>query len=140
MPVDIRVEGMSGARAQLAALGDRMRTAQGTTLEVLSSLPYAYGIETGYSPRGRLARRAGGAWMFRQGVEAGTRRLDARIGPAIASGASPSAVVGAYAQVGRDTVDEVRHRTPRRSGRLAGSVRMRLRGPGGRFQSQGGQA
>lgn len=124
MPVDIRVEGLSGAVAGVAKIQDSMNTVATTGMEVFSALPYAYGIETGFTPRGRLARRVGGAFMFLRGVEAGLRGFDREIAQALPKGGS--AVVQTYLTMGRRTVDEVRNRTPRVSGRLAGSVTMRL--------------
>jgi len=125
MAAEVRVEGLAGAVAALGRLEDAAATLGGATLEVFSALPYAYGIETGRSPRGRLARRLGGAYMFRNGVDAGLRGVDAEVAAALPGGAT--AVAGALLGAGRRTVDEVRRRTPVVTGRLRNSVTMRLK-------------
>lgn len=125
MAGDISIEGLSGVVADLGRLDDACATAGGAELVVSSSLPYAYGIETGETPRGRLARRAGGAYMFRQGTDEGLRRVDADLAAALPGGAG--AVTRVFLEAGRRTVDAVRRRTPVVSGRLSGSVTMRLK-------------
>lgn len=45
--------------------------ARGASLDRASPWFYAYGIETGQKPRGRLARRAGGALMLNAGFRSG---------------------------------------------------------------------
>jgi len=72
--VAIGVE-LRGLRTALARLEqDRRRAAELRRSRVLigSSLVYAFGIETGRTRSGRLARRAGGARMLGQAL-AGTR-------------------------------------------------------------------
>lgn len=89
---------------------------------VYSQLPYAAGIETGYTRRGRLARRAGGAFMLRDGLA----EAQPRIGPLISDSfeRGPSAVPLAEANIGRMVVAAVQRRTPVRSGNLRDSFRF----------------
>jgi hypothetical protein len=66
MGASVRIE----SRAALRALGDLAAGARalgGARMEIGSRLPYAYGIETGFTRSGRVARRAGGAWCRRPG-------------------------------------------------------------------------
>jgi hypothetical protein len=120
----VRVEGVGAVVAALGRLRDAAAAGGGATLEVFSDLPYSEGIETGRTGRGRLARAAGGAHMFRRGAEEGLRGIDAAVAAALPRG--EGAVTQAYLAAGRRVVDAVRDRTPVVSGRLRGSVRMRL--------------
>lgn len=88
---------------------------------VFSPLVYAYGIETGYHRRGGLARRAGGAFMMREGLKDVEEHMGDLIFESFARG--PSAVPLAEANIGRMTVAAVRRHTPVRSGNLRDSFR-----------------
>lgn len=89
---------------------------------ISSSEPYLFGIETGRHRGGRLARRAGGAFMMRDGLE----EAKPRIGPLISDSfeRGPSAVPLAEANIGRMVVAAVQRRTPVRSGNLRDSFRF----------------
>jgi hypothetical protein len=91
-----------------------------------SDLPYAFGIESGRTRRGRLARRAGGAYMMRQGLE----DAKPRIRPLIVSGfeQGPSIVPLAEANIGRMVVASIRKYTPvGKTGNLRDSFRPQTR-------------
>lgn len=122
--LDIRAEGIGGVVASLGRLADAAATAGGATLEVFSPEVYAWGVETGYTRRGRLARRAGGAYMFRQGTNEGLRGFDQELAAALPKG--PAAVVPAYLSRGRRVVTAIQSHTPVISGRLRGGVTMRV--------------
>jgi hypothetical protein len=93
-------------------------------IAIISDLPYTYGIETGRTRRGRIARLAGGAYMMRDGLD----EVKPRIPPLIASGfeRGPSNVPLAEANIGRMVVAAIQKRTPVRSGRLRGSFVVRV--------------
>jgi hypothetical protein len=122
--MSVEARGLSGVRAFFADLADATATAGAARLSWSSDLPYAFGIETGRTPRGRLARAVGGAFMFRDGGAAALRDLSDDLAGALPRGGQ--AVVQAYLAVGRRGVTEIRRRTPVRTGRLRASVQMRL--------------
>jgi len=122
--LSVTLEGIGPAQAYLGTLRDGAATAGGARLFVFSNLPYAAGIETGRRRNGRVARRAGGAWMFRRGSQEALRGFDQELAQALPKGRT--GVTQAYLSRGRRVVDAVRRLTPVRSGRLRGSVQMRL--------------
>lgn len=88
---------------------------------ISSNLPYSYGIETGRHRGGGLARRAGGAFMLRDGLE----EAKPRIGPLITNSFTRGESVPlAEANIGRMVVAAVQRRTPVRSGNLRDSFRF----------------
>jgi hypothetical protein len=119
--VAIRVDSDKALRylIQLRQTAERWGRSR-TTIQ--SELVYAYGIETGRHRRGTLARRAGGAYMLRQGLD----ETKDRIGPLISDSfeRGPSAVPLAEANIGRMVVAAVRRYTPVRSGRLRDSFKF----------------
>lgn len=121
MKIDIRVSGLARARALLDGVAQAAAHVNGPVIVLSSSAPYAYGIETGRHRGGRLARRAGGAWMFRDGIAAVRPKVPATLGRALLRG--PGAVDAAKRQLNAEAVEAVRRRTPVRSGRLRASVR-----------------
>ncbi len=95
----------------------------GRSRTVISSpLVYAYGIETGRHRGGSLARRAGGAFMMREGLADTQEHMDELIIESFARG--PSAVPLAEANIGRMVVAAVRRHTPVVSGKLRDSFRF----------------
>lgn len=87
-------------------------------------LVYTYGIETGYHRRGGLARRAGGAFMMREGLMDTEEHMGELIMESFARG--PSAVPLAEANIGRMVVAAVRRHTAVVSGRLRDSFRAEV--------------
>jgi hypothetical protein len=84
---------------------------------------YGFGIETGFTRRGRLARRdpPGGAFMVRDGIE----EARPRIGPLIKDSFTRNESVPlAEANIGRMVVAAIQRRTPVRSGNLRDSFRF----------------
>jgi hypothetical protein len=109
----------------LAYLSQVRATAQrwGRSRTVVSSpLVYAFGVETGHHRGGSLARKAGGAFMMREGLA----EVEPRIGPLIAGGfdKGPSIVPLMEANIGRMVVAAIQRRTPVRSGNLRDSFRF----------------
>ncbi len=88
---------------------------------ISTSLPYSYGIETGYHRSGSLARRAGGAYMMREGLLDAEEHMQELIADSFVRG--PSAVPLAEANIGRMVVAAVQRRTPVASGNLRDSFR-----------------
>jgi hypothetical protein len=119
--VHIKVTGLDVVQRKLGSIVTAAARLNGPIISLSSNLPYAYGIETGRHRRGRLARAAGGAFMFREGINA----VRPRIGPALAKSVlgGPAAVDRAKSDLNRQAVEEVRRRTPVRSGALRASVR-----------------
>lgn len=117
----VRIE----SRAALRALGDLAagcRAAGGARTGVGSDLPYAFGIETGYRRSGRLARRAGGAWMLRDAKAAMLPQIEPVLAAALPHGAA--ATDGAFRRLGGLLVALVQAGTPVVSGRLRDSMRV----------------
>ena len=52
---------------------------RGRSIDRTSPWQYAFGIETGRRPKGRLARRAGGAEMLQTGIRAGYRQFFSQV-------------------------------------------------------------
>lgn len=103
---------------QTAERWGRSRTTVG------SPLVYAFGIETGRHRRGGLARRAGGAFMLREGLADVEEHMMDLIVESFARG--PSAVPLAEANIGRMVVAAVRRHTPVVSGKLRDSFRAEV--------------
>jgi hypothetical protein len=119
MGASVRIE----SRAALRALGDLAAGARalgGARMEIGSRLPYAYGIETGFTRSGRVARRAGGAWMLRDAKEAVRSQIEPVLAAALPHG--PSAVDAAFRRLGAFAVQAARARTPVVTGRLRASI------------------
>lgn len=89
---------------------------------VSSNLPYTFGIETGFHRGGSLARRAGGAFMMREGLIDVEEHLGDLIVESFARG--PSAVPLAEANIGRMVVAAIQRHTPVVSGNLRDSFRF----------------
>jgi hypothetical protein len=88
-----------------------------------SPLPYAYGIETGRTRTGRVARRLGGAHMLRAGMEAASDTIESLV---MAHLARPGRGGKAMEDgIRRTVLGEVQRRTPVRSGRLRDSFVVR---------------
>lgn len=83
---------------------------------------YAAGIETGFHRGGGLARRAGGAFMMREGLLDVQEHVQELIADSFVRG--PSAVPLAEANIGRMVVAAVQTHTPVRSGNLRDSFRF----------------
>lgn len=121
MQVSIHVDGLDRVRSLFGRILQAAAHANGPVIVLSSDRPYAYGIETGRHRSGRLARRAGGAFMFRDGIAAVRPRVPAALGKALLQGSA--AVDAAKRQLNADAVAEVQRRTPVRTGRLRASVR-----------------
>ena len=120
MQISIRSAGFDRVRSFLGGIAGAAARAQGPVISVGSPLPYAYGIETGRHRGGRLARAKGGAFMFRDALAV----MKPRTGPALASAIlrGTAAVEQAKRDLNRQAVEEVRKRTPVRTGALRDSV------------------
>lgn len=114
MKVDIKVAGADRVRTLLGNVAAAALRTQGPIISLSSDTPYARFVEEG--ARGRTPRR-----MFRDGINAMRPRIGPALGPAILKG--PAAVDRAKADLNRQAVEEVRKRTPVRTGRLRASVR-----------------
>lgn len=94
-----------------------------TRLQFSSSLPYVYGIETGRRRSGRLARRAGGAWMFQRGLARSQDQLASMVADGLPYG--PGGINAAVQRWGRNVaLPAIRSYTPVRTGALRASVRV----------------
>lgn len=85
-----------------------------------SPLAYARGIETGVRRNGQVARRAGGAWMFKKGIEKLKAYIKAELPAAVMAG--PSAVQALARSASTQLVGFVQEETPVVSGDLRKSV------------------
>lgn len=85
-----------------------------------SPLVYARGIETGVKKSGQVARKAGGAWMFKKGIEQIKAIIRAGLGPAAIAG--PAAVQALATSASAQLVTFVQEETPEVSGDLRRSI------------------
>jgi len=118
----IRITGLVEALRAVDAVGEAGKQVNGPIATFASLLPYAYGIETGRHRGGRLARRAGGAYMFRRGIDEVKAQAPAILGPAILKG--PASVGQAKRKLRDLGIERIRSYTPVRSGRLRTSVQV----------------
>lgn len=120
--IAVRVDSDAALRYLMEARRVAERWGRSRT-EVYSDLVYAYGIETGWHRRGGLARRAGGAFMLREGLKDTEEHMGELIIESFARG--PSAVPLAEANIGRMVVAAVRRHTPVLTGNLRDSFRSK---------------
>jgi hypothetical protein len=122
----IEVKGAREAAAAVNRLAAGARAAGGFRAFVGSHLPYGYGIETGQHAGGRLARRAGGAWMLTRALQSITPALPGQIAAGLARGP------GGAEQALRAAAFEVKQRaaaaTPVDTGALRASITVSERG------------
>lgn len=119
MKVDIKVSGVERVRTLLGGVAAAGKAASGPIISLSSRKPYARYIEEGVRGDGRR-RRAGPARMFADGIAAVRPKIGPTLGKAILGG--PTGVAKAKADLNRQAVEEVRKRTPVRSGALRASV------------------
>ena len=126
--MELVIDGQRQALEQAMRLEQAAHEAGQWRVEVVSDEPYFWPIETGRyrtGPRaGRVARKAGGAWMARRAYD--------QIGPTVPGQlvaamqremhGEHGAVVRAEDASGRKLAETTSRYTPRRSGRLAGST------------------
>lgn len=115
------MQGFEDGAQALRQLRDACGRFNGPLLRVGSALPYAYGIETGRTRGGRLARRAGPANFLRGAIGRVEPRLRAVVSDALLDGGD--AAERAIAQAGEALVEEAQRLVPVRSGRLRRSIR-----------------
>jgi hypothetical protein len=125
----VRIESRAVMQA-LGQLADTARAMGGARVEAGSTEPYTFGIETGRTRSGRLARAAGGAWMLRDAKAAIAARIQPTLAAALMQG--PAAADAAFRGLGDELVREIQARTPVVSGRLRGSMRVLAGGIGSR--------
>lgn len=121
MVASIRTFGFPKAIGFLKRIADAAVHANGPIISLTNIERYAYGIETGRTRSGRRARRAGGAYMYRDGIKAMQPKVRSTIAQAVVKG--PSEVDAAKRKLNNDAVGEVVKRTPKRSGALRAGVR-----------------
>jgi len=115
----VTVDGLPVAMRYFATMQAAMREVDHLRLVAGSALDYAYGIETGRTRRGRVARRLGGAFMVARGLEETQLMIPGLIVRMLEQGSG----------AGKDTTDAIRRtllghiqaRTPVRTGRLRDS-------------------
>lgn len=122
----VQVDGIPRARAVLDAVAGGCEAAAELALEIGSPLPYAYGIEYGRTRSGRLARRAGPAYMLTSALEESTDRLEPALIAALPKGASGTRA--ALIAQANDIRDTAKSRTPVKSGRLRDSIQVAFGG------------
>lgn len=109
------------AERAIAEMEAAVRAVDALRLDIGSTLPYAFGIETGRRRDGRLARRAGGARMVERGIAQAGPTLEAWVAEGIPYG--PQGVNNAVRRWGRlVALPAVRSFTPVVSGALRRSM------------------
>lgn len=112
----------TGIKETVAALGKVAaggRASNGLLAGAALTVPWGGFLETGKDKRGRV-RRAGPAWMFRDGGRAATPQVQRLVADAVPKG--PQAVGQAKAKGEKILVNEIRSRTPVRTGYTQGQV------------------
>jgi hypothetical protein len=120
MQISIRETGMPAMLQAVRGIAAAGKAVSGPIISLSSPLPYAGPVERGRTASGRWVRRAGPAHMFAEGIAA----MRPRIGPALLAaipGGAP-AVQAAKRSLNQQAIEEVRRRTPVRSGALRASV------------------
>jgi hypothetical protein len=72
----VSVIGTAEAQSVLRKLQDAARSLPGVKIQVGSPLKYAYGIETGRTRDGAVARAAGGLWFLKRGLDRASAQFD----------------------------------------------------------------
>lgn len=120
----ITVTGLAQMKAAVTGMVAAGKAFAGPIITLRNVEPYARPIETGFfktGPRaGQVARKAGGAFMYREGIRAVQPRIGLTIVAAIPQGAA--GVQAAKKKLNDDAVNEVRSRTPVVSGALQRGV------------------
>lgn len=118
--VSIRVSGLTEALTKIRQISASGTTWGSTRIVGGAGAVYAYGIETGFRKSGALARRAGGAYMFKKGIEQIKPLVRTAITAAIPEG--PGAIAAAASQLAVRLQNAVQAGTPVVSGNLRQSV------------------
>lgn len=122
MAVLVTIQGIQAAQQSLTHMAQGAQAAGRSAYFVGSSLAYAYGIETGRSRGGRLARKAGGAFMLTRALQSVAPGIPGAVAQALPSGAS--AVDQAIRRLAFEVLSRAQALTPVRSGALRASVRV----------------
>jgi hypothetical protein len=124
--VSITTRGFPEVRAFLGAVAAGAKAASGPIISLTNKEPYAPPIETGRfksGPRaGQVARQAGGAFMYKRGIDEVHPQIGPAIAKAIISGGGAPAVQKAEKDLNDKAVEAVRKNTPVRSGNLRTGV------------------
>jgi hypothetical protein len=86
--INIKIVGVEPAVSTLRLFKEGAERLGGLRILVGSNLKYAYGIEYGRHRGGRLARRAGGAYMLQKGFDSVVSTLKQDISQALATNGS----------------------------------------------------
>lgn len=119
--IGITILGADAAQAYLERIGAAARDAHGVLARAGSGEPYGWGIEFGQRRNGRLARRAGGAFMLTTAF----RQVFPRIAPALAAAlgrGGPRAVRVEALALATEIANEAKPLTPAVSGNLRRSM------------------
>ena len=122
----LEITGDRAVQKLMATISDAAQEVASLDLQVGSSLPYAYGIETGYTRYGRLARRAGGAFMVARALEQMMPIVENRLAGTLLRG--PSAARREVFSLANQTVQRIQAGTPVRSGNLRDSFQAVFNG------------
>ena len=125
--VHARIEGLDQANKVFASYREAATEVDRLALVIGSPLSYAMGIETGRRPGGGVARKAGGAHMLRDGMEATQEQIPSLLAAEFERGAAVGKAI--EDAIRRTTLTHVQRRTPVKSGRLRDSFTVR-RGKG----------
>jgi hypothetical protein len=119
---DVRLIGLTEGVQALRVLRDACGRFHGPVLRVGSDLIYAWGIETGRTKGGRVARKRGPANYLSGAITTVAPKLRKHIVQALDDGGS-DALDHAMDDAGKDLVTEARARVPVVTGRLKRSIR-----------------
>jgi hypothetical protein len=114
--ITVTISGIREARQYFATLKDGADALGKMVILVGFSKVYAFGQETGRYRSGRLARRAGGAWMLRTGLARVQPDITGELVGAVEKG--PGAVLSAGLKLGYRIEAIAKPLTPVRSGEL----------------------
>lgn len=131
----VSLSGQEAFRAALNGWREGARVIGKARATFGSSLPYAYGIETGHHRRGTLARRAGGVWYIRDSTADGIAYLGRAL-PAFFAAPQMGGAERILSQFYQTLENKARdyESVANRSGALQASIRVK---PAGAFGTRG---
>jgi hypothetical protein len=126
LQLSITSKGIPEVRSFLGAVQAGAKAASGPIIVLTNKEPYASPIETGRfksGPRaGQVARKAGGAFMYKRGIDEVRPQIGPALAKAIVSGGGAAAVQAAEKDLNDKAVEAVQKNTPVRSGNLRAGV------------------
>lgn len=122
--ITVAIEGIDGVEKVIDRIDQGAQRFGRIEVIVGSQLPYAYGIETGWHRGGTLARRAGGVFYLKRGLES----VQGDIGKSLIKGLAdgPGGAEREMLRLGRRVEARAKEVVVVKSGDLRGSIHTRF--------------